>query len=281
MDIVKVDPFTNVVASNKATTQFIPDRPLSLDGIVLVLGGTFAIDTHVSRVTLKSGGKEIYRLTGARLDDLNNYDGIATEADHLLIPFSDFTARTARGQHLGAFDMTVYGKPLTIEVDIGAAITPTLDAWALISPPKLALNMGFNADEAQIHRALIETIIQPAAAVTRKAFGISLGSGAGALIRRLNFFHSALTSLNIKRNGLDIYEDVANTLQEYVEQDVFARTTVSGLRVWDPTVDGNQSEARRTVNADGSAANYQVQVSTSGSDTITVLADVYTKLALL
>ena len=46
MDVVKVNPFTNVAASSLATTQFIPDRNLALYGIVLVLGGTFTVDAH-------------------------------------------------------------------------------------------------------------------------------------------------------------------------------------------------------------------------------------------
>jgi hypothetical protein len=282
MDQIKVDPFTNVVNSGKATTQFIPDRPLSLDALILQLGGTsLDIDTEIARVTVKVGGKELFRLSGAKLDDLNNRAGIATEAAHLLIPFSDFSARTQRGQHLGAFDMTVYRSPLTIEVDLVGADAPTLEARALVSPPKAAMGLGYTAGEVQTHRALIETVIQPAAAVVRKAFGISLGSEAGALIRTLNFFHAEILSLNIKRNGLDIYEDVAVALNNYIEEDIFARSTVAGLITWDPTVDGNQSNARTTVNADGRPANYQVMLTTDDADTITVLADVYTKLPLL
>ena len=282
MDKIKVDPFTNVGAGQLATTQFIPDRPLSLYGIVLILGGDFEIDDDVSLITVKSGGKELMRLTGARLDDLNNYDGIVTDADHLLIPFADPTARTARGEHLGALDMTFYRDPLTIEVTIGgAAVNPTLDAYALINPPKQALGLGFTADEAQIHRALIESVIQPSAGVTRKAFGISLGSEAGALIRKIAMFHANLTSVAIKRNGLDIFDDIDVALNNYIQDDVFARSPVASAYVWDPTVNGNQSEARTTVNPDGRPANYQILLTTSGADTITVYSDVYTKLPLI
>jgi len=281
MEVIKVDPFTNVLASSLATTQFIPDRNLALYAIVLVLGGTFTVDAHVSLVKVKSGGKELFRLTGARLDDLNGYDGVATDAAHLLIPFADPTARTARGEHLGSLDMTIYRDPLTIEVTIGAATAPTLDAFALITPPKRALGFGFSDDEAQVHRALIESIIQPSAAVTRKAFGISLGSEAGALIKKIAFFHANLTSLAVKRNGLDIFDDVDIALNDYIQQDIYARVSNAALYAWDPVVNGNQSEARTTVNADGTPANYQVLVTTSAADTITVLSDVYSKLPLL
>ena len=281
MDVVKVNPFTNVAASSLATAQFIPDRNLSLYAIVLVLGGTFTIDAHITLLVVKSGGKELFRITGARLQDINGYDGMASDAAHLIIPFADPTARTARGEHIGSLDMTIYRDPLTIEVTIGAATAPTLDAFALISPPKLQLGFGYTPDEAQLHRALIESIIQTSAAVTRKAFGIGLGSEAGALIKKIIFFHLTLTSLAVKRNGLDIFDDVDEALNDFIQQDVFARVTNAALYAWDPVVNGNQSEARTTVNPDGSAANYQILVTDSAADTITVLADVYSKLPLL
>ena len=281
MDVVKVNPFTNVAASALATAQFIPDRNLALYGIVLVLGGTFTVDAHITLLVVKSGGKELFRITGARLQDINGYDGMASDAAHLIIPFADPTARTARGEHIGSLDMTIYRDPLTIEVTIGAATAPTLDAFALITPPKLQLGFGYTPDEAQLHRALIESIIQTSAAVSRKAFGIGLGSEAGALIKKIIFFHATLTSLAVKRNGLDIFDDVDEALNDFIQQDVFARVTNAALYAWDPVVNGNQSEARTTVNADGSAANYQILVTDSAADTITVLADVYSKLPLL
>ena len=281
MDIVKVNPFNNVAASALATAQFIPDRNLALYGIVLVLGGTFTIDAHITLLVVKSGGKELFRITGARLQDINGYDGTASDAAHLLIPFADPTARTARGEHIGSLDMTIYRDPLSIEVTIGAATAPTLDAFALITPPKLQLGFGYTPDEAQLHRALIESIIQTSAAVNRKAFGIGLGSEAGALIKKIIFFHATLTSLAVKRNGLDIFDDVDVALNDFIQQDVFARVTNAALYAWDPVVNGNQSEARTTVNPDGSAANYQILVTDSAADTITVLADVYSKLPLL
>lgn len=285
MDVVKVNPFNSVAANALSTTQFIPDRNLALYGLVLVMGGgtpAFNADL-IDRVTIKSGGKELMRLTGERLQDINGYDGMASDTAHLIVPFADPTARTARGEHLGSFDMTIYRDPLTIEVLIGNVLVspPTLDAFALITPPKLQLGFGYTPDEAQLHRALIESVIQPSAAVIRKAFGIGLGSEAGALIKKIVFFHTVLTSLAVKRNGLDIFDDVDIALNDFIQQDVYARLTNPLLYAWDPTANGNQSEARTTVNPDGTAANYQILVSTSALDTITVLSDVYSKLPLL
>ena len=285
MDIVKANPFTGVAANALATTQFIPDRDLAVYGLILALGGgtpAFSPDL-IDRITIKSGGKELFRLTGTQMNEMNEYDGIQKDLLFISVNFADPTARTARGEHLGTFDMTIYRDPLTIEVLIGNVLVspPTLEAFVQITPPKLRQGFGYTPDEAQVHRALIETVIQPSAAVVRKAFGIGLGSEAGALIRKIVFFHLTLTSLAVKRNGLDIFDDVDEALNDFVQQDVYARVTNPALYAWDPTVNGNQSEARTTVNPDGTAANYQILVTDSAADTITVLADVYSKLPLL
>ena len=283
MELLKVDPFENVDASALATAQFTPDRELAVYAFIFILGGgAFTIDAHVTDVTIKSGGKTLLpKVTGTRLDDLNNYDGIVTDAAHLPFFFGDPTANAIRGQRLGSFDMTIYRRPLTIQVNIGAATTPTLEAYVLVHPPKLALGLGFTADEAQTHRALIESVLQPSAAVTRKAFGLGLGSEAGALIRKIGLFHANLTSFAVKKNGLEIFDDVSVALNSYVQDDIFARAPSGGLYVWDPVVDGNQSEALTTVNADGRPANYQALVTANAADTITAYADVYTKLPLI
>src|SRR5690606_33205123 len=118
-----------------------------------------------------------------------------------LLPFGDVSARTVRGQHLGDVDCSIYRKPLEIEVSIGAATAPTLEVWAICGPPKLAMGLQFSPLEAAQLRALIRTVIQPAAAITRKSYGMSLGSGAGARLRRAYFFHTNLTSVEFLKNS--------------------------------------------------------------------------------
>ena len=68
MEKLKVDPFENVAANQLATAQFTPDRDLAVFAIILTLGGTtFAIDTHVTDVTVKVGGKDRQVPVGRKL----------------------------------------------------------------------------------------------------------------------------------------------------------------------------------------------------------------------
>lgn len=283
MDLVKINPFQNVGANQLATTQFEPEGPASLFGILLKLGGTTFDETHIDSLTLKHSGKTLLPgVTGARWRDVLEYEGLTFDAAYIPLLFGDPTARTAKGQHLGNFDFTRWPGRMTIEVDIGGATAPTLDAWAILSPPKSLMGLGYTDGEAMLHRALVETVLQPAAAVQKKAFDIGMGSEAGALLKRLMFFHANITELQVKRSGFDIYEDIPVALSASWQDDIFTRVPQAGLEVYDPIVDGNYSEVKTTVDpTTGRPYNYQVRLTTSAADTITAYADLLTLLPRL
>lgn len=270
---IKVDPFENVGANAKATAQLRMDGAGSLFGIVLVLGGTTFTDAHISAVKCKVGGKDLVPgITGTRLEQLAVYDGATADATYLPIFFGDPWARTLAGMHLGSIDSSVYGERMSIEVDIGAATAPTLEAYAMLTPPKLALGLGYGAQEAEAVRAYMETIIQPGAAVTA-AYPINIGSAAGGRIRKMAFFHTNMTHATIKRDGIDLLDDVSGALAAYMQADVFARNPQAGLYVVDPMEDASASEMWPTLDNNGRPFSYSVRVTTSGSDTITAYTD--------
>lgn len=287
MDLVKVRPFDNVAASSKATTFWEPEGPSSLFGFIFRPTGTFNFATDVDTVTLKHSGKTLVPgISGTKLIDIANYEGLdfgSADNEEFALLFGDPTARTARGQHIGNFDHVTWPGKMTIELDLGAGAAAGLDVWAIVSPPKAAMGLGYTAPEVALHRAFVETVIQPAAAITQKAFDIGLGSEAGALLKRLIFFHSKITQVQVKRSGFDIYEDIPNSLAAFFQEHVNGRNAadVASMLVYDPIVDGNYSEVKATVDQAGRPYNYQVRLTTSAADTITAYADVLTTLRRL
>ena len=274
-DKLKLNQFPSVGASAISTlvTDELMDR--SLHGLMFERGGGAFTNAHIDNVRVRVDGKDVVNgITGAQLNDLNEYDVLPDVTNYTFLFFGDPTARTIRGQHLGDIDFSIYRKPLEIEIDIGAATTPTLQVYALVGPPKLQMGIGYNELEAAQFRALIRSIIQPAAAVTRKTYGISLGSGPGGRIRRLDFFHSNLTSVELTKQSLIKHEDLTIAANNAIAQQ-FARAPQSGLYVLDAVVDGNQGEAIQTVNSDGRPWNLQVAITASAADTITTFADIF------
>jgi hypothetical protein len=276
MDLLRLKQFPNVAANTRATlvTDELLDR--SVYGLIFVRGGTTFNNAHISGLRIRLDGKEIVPgMSGAQLVDFNDYDGLPDVANHTPFYFGDPTARTIRGQHQGDLDLSVYRKPLEIVVDIGGATAPTLEAWALCGPPKSQMGVGFNAVEAATFRAITQSTIQPNAAVTRASFGISLGSAPGARIRKIGFFHTNLTKVELQKQSLRKWDDVSVALNSAIQQH-HARTPQSGLYMLDRVFDGNQGEAEMTVQADGKPWNLQVMLTTSGSDTIATYADLFT-----
>lgn len=283
MDVIRVDPFTNVGVSQRATATWRPPAPMSLHGFVFVLGGTDFDETDIDQMRVKKGGKELVpAISGANHRDLYEYEGIVYDAAHVPVMFGDVAARTFRGKHMGNFDHTVYPGDMTLEVDIGSgADAPTLEAYALIMPPKQAMG-AFTDEEAALHRAYVETIIQTSAAVDQKAFDVGIGSQAGALLKRLYFVHGGdMDSLSVKRRGIDIWEDIPQALADYMQDDLYARAPQANMYVYDTMLDGDYSEIKTTMDRNGNPVNYQVRVTTSDAATITTYADILTRLSLL
>lgn len=275
MDLLKLNQFPNVAANSVATLVTDELIDTSVHALILEMGGTF-VKSDVSNLRIRLDGKDIVNgISGAQMQDLNDYDGLPDVTNYLAFFFGDPAARTIRGQHLGDLDCQVYRKPIEVELSIGGATNPTAQMWALTGVPKLNMGLGFNELEAAVLRAMPRTIIQPAAAVTRKSYGVSLGSEPGARLRKVAFFHSNLTRVELKKQSLTKWDDVSAALNNAVAQQ-FARVPQAGLFVLDRIVDGNQGEAETTVNAEGRPWNLQLSLTTSGSDTIATFADLHT-----
>lgn len=281
MDQIKLNQFPSVAANAEST--LVTDELLdsSLHGLIFKRGGTAFTNAHIDNISVRVDGKQIVdNISGAQLVDLNDYDGLADVTNYTFLFFGDPTARTIRGQHLGDLDFSIYRHPIEIQVDIGGATAPTLEVQAITDVPKLQMGIGFNELEAARLRALIRTQIQPAAAVSRKTYGVSLGSGAGARIRRIAMFHSNLTSVELKKASLVKHDDIANADNDAVQQQ-FARVPQAGLYMLDRIVDSNQGGAETTVQSDGRPWNIQLALTTSAADTINAFADLHTTHAQL
>lgn len=275
MDIVKLNPFPSVAANSVAAMATDQLRGMSVHGLIFVQGGTFT-KAHLTRVRIGAGGKNFVNdITGTQLQDLNDYDGFADTTSYLFHWFGDPTARTIRGQHLGDLDLSVHAGPLEIEATIGAATSPTLQCYAIVGAPKMQMGLGFSEADAATVRALIRSVITESGAVSRKAVGIGLGSSAGARIRKIGFYHTNLTAIELKKQGVIKHEDLPVALNSAIAAD-FGRVAQAGLYVVDRIIDGNQSEAEDTVRRDGSPFNFQVLITTSAGDTVYSFADVHT-----
>jgi hypothetical protein len=281
MDRLRLNQFPSVGAS--AQSVLITDELLdkSVHAIGLKLGGGAFTRAHISAFNIRINGKDLLpAITGAQLQAQNDYNGLDNDAAYMWFFFGDPTAQTIKGQHLGDLDLSIYRKPLEIRVDIGAATTPTLEVVAMVSVPKLAMGIGYSELEAAQIGAMTRTIIQPAAAVNRKTYGLSLGSLPGARIRSVNYHHTNLTAVELRKQGLTKFDNL--TIAEnsaFVKN--YSRVPQSGLFVLDNVFDGNQGEAETSVNSEGRPWNMEFMLTTSALDTIAAYTSLHASLPQL
>ena len=145
------------------------------------------------------------------------------------------------------------------------------------------MGLDFTPAEAAQHRALIETVLTISAAVSNQSQQIGVGSAAGSQIKKILFFHGGnMTRLDVKKEGLNIYEEVDAALNDYLQDDLWgARLPQANLFVYDRLVDTSYGQAGTTIKRSGVPFNWQFRVSTSAADTVTVFADLISAVPLL
>lgn len=274
MSLIRLEPFENVSPGARAVLKTYAVLGNTVEAIHLKLGGTFQ-KADIAQLRVKLNQKTIWEVTGSELDAYNQYLGQPAHARHLSLWFTEPRARTIAGGLLGAIDTSLGIQHFTIEVDIdAAAVSPTLDAWAEISPPRMLPD----AENALIRGLLLSTLTPNTAA--RHTLHLNTGNAAGALLRRIFINHTNLTEFRIKRDGVDIFQEVDQSLGEFIDENL-GHVWQPGLYVANFTRDDNQSKALTTRRPNGSAVNHEFQFTVSAADTMRVHTDILAPLVLL
>lgn len=280
--IRQCEPFLNVLATGRAVLNSKLVLGNVVERIYLVLGGGAFTKAMISSIRVRLNGKVVWGdISGTNVDLMQRYLLLNNTAGYLTIDFTEPVSRSIQGQLQGAINMNAAGvNDFVVEVDIAGATTPTLAAWVqLRSPESMSADRGFNEALAPMIRGLIPTTL-PVTSAGETQFDVNYGSRGNSLIKRLFIYSSILTSFRIKRDSLDVFESVAAALNTYIELD-YGRVAQANLYVWDPLMDGNQSDAYSTRRPDGLPSNFQFLFTASGAGSHQVYADVYTTLPAL
>lgn len=275
------EPFQNVIASSRAVVSSKLVLGNVIERFYLVLGGGNTI-ANIGALRVRLNGKVTFGdISGTQLSNIQKYITLNATAGFLTVDFTEPTSRSIHGQLLGAIVTNAAGvTDFTVETDLLAGVAPTQDWWVhLRSPLALSPQAGFDPKTLPVIRALIPTTIPVTAAGEIQA-DVNYGSGGNSLIKRMIVVSTVLTSLRIKRDALDIFEVVAPTLNTYIELD-YGRVAQANQYIWDPLMDGDQSDAYPTRRPDGTPSNYQFLFTASGAGSHQVFTDVYSTLGSL
>jgi hypothetical protein len=227
--------FQNVAASQTAIVDLLPTAGgNTLEGIWLTLGGGNTI-SNISAWRLKANGKTVRESTGDHTDTINQYYGYNSAATQLLLDFMFRKGRTPSAFQTGAVDLSANSgiKQLTLEVDLGAGVAPTMSAHVELSPavPKVG--------EEKIRFVMLKqtkaTINVPAAGEFAIAIPHSKPEAGGSVFLGVHMFCANVTALRVRRQGIDEWT-ASVTLMEQLQL-AAGRTPMANHVAFDPVLD--------------------------------------------
>lgn len=260
--ITKLLSFSNVVAGGTATVS-IPCGP-TYRRFLLQCSGTTFNNTHITEIRYKINGRLAFQVKGADLIKMNAYYGLFAASDMMVVDFSELFARDQVAQNIGAIPSIAF-TTYQIEVDIsGTAVGPVLNAWVDTTPPR---QLPVDAQGRPI--AVIEKLLQYTSSFAAGGkFNLPVPIGAvGSVIKRIYFFHTNLTALEIKKNGIVIHDTPVYINQHAQKEN--KHTPQAGLEVWDTCIDWNLTDMVSTTDA----AAFELNVTVSAADTIRYLVE--------
>lgn len=244
----KLPAFFNVVNSGLATMDLSDSLGLTFQRIILVLGGTTFTKANIKKIRCKLNTKTFYEVTGSILDTINKYKGIADDANHLTIDFTEMLAKREGGELLGGIGTASGVNSFSVEVDIDGATSPTLEAYAMMGAP---MPLG----------PVLALVNHPKNLTSGGKFPVPIpyGEEKGHLVKRVHFIHTGnMTSLEVKKNGLDIFEDIPTSVNEFIQKE-YGRVPQANHYCFDPIVQNSMKQAVVTANA--KTMTYNVTVS--------------------
>ena len=270
MRCIRLPALQNVAPSSRASLRF----PLGVtyEKIYLQLG-TNILQSLVTNIVMRINNKEFMRWNAwADVQAWLNYKANGSNAGFLVIDFTERLARDEVAMKLGTIAACAEAgvQDMTLEFDLGvytAVATSTITAFADIEAPSAnSIIQRVQVQQKVIAAAAQEQIFVP--------FGLN-----GYQVKRMLIKHVNLSSVKVRRDGVDFYEDLPIALANAREVD-FGRVPQAGYHVLDFMPDTLQSNAFNTaqVNIGGKAvpvANLDIRLTTSAADTLTIYTEAY------
>lgn len=273
MRFIKLPALQNMSPSSRVSLRL----PLGVtyQKLYLDLGTTGLTKAFMTNIVLKLNNKEFIRWNSAAdlESGLNAYKtNYVANARYLVIDFTERAAREEVGLTMGTIAATQEAgvQDFTLEFDAGAftltgGITPVFYA-DVESPSSNKIIQRVMVQQKAIAAAVTDQIYLP--------FGPQ-----GFQVKRLIIKHTNMTSLRVRRDGVEIYEDIPVALAQAREQD-FGRVPTAGYHVVDFMPDTLQSNAFNTAFTLGqqgpvAVQNLDIRPTTSAADTLTIYVEGY------
>jgi hypothetical protein len=270
VELVKLLPFNNVVASGVANADLSNLMGYSIEKLILQLGGTALTKAMLTGLQLKANGKIIFDSDGSKTDARMSYRSYNANAAFIVIDFLENRARSKLGLLGGALDTTLGIKNLRLEVTIAGATAPTLAGYAEVARPQISADMAnIRPLIARVHRTT-QTI---GAAGT---FPIQVPhmdpNAGGTIFKRIHLFSANATGIQVYRNGIVEHESI-KAVNDWRQQ-LYGESPQASLYAFDPIVDNLQEDRVWDTRIASGCTTAQFMATFSAGETIIIEAEV-------
>ena len=240
MKYTKLMPdFTGVANTGTAVVDLTAEvGGYCLESLLLILGGTFT-RANILAWRLKGDGKTLRESTGADTNTIYSYFGGANAATEMMIDFMAPWAATPQAKCIAAWDLAYQLSKVnrvTLEVDISAATSPTLKAYAELSDSEdIPSERPFRFLMLRESRAQIAIT---AAGEFNLASMIPnyLPVEGGGVFRQIHLFAANITDLRVRKDGNDWFKAPVSRLQALQKR--AGRVIQSTHVAFDPGLEG-------------------------------------------
>lgn len=244
------------VAPGQVASIKVPRYALTLNRILLRLGGTTFTKALIQKIEIKIGTRPVWVIdtvgalaAGTILDSINKYKGIFDQATNLTIDLTERDFLTIAAREIGGIDMSKLSDDVYINITVASgAVAPTMYGYMFLTPPQ-----GKDIEEGQLIQKIVAIpysfstggrqliSFDPKGALLKRIYTTFTGSNGTATTE------SNLSKFEVKKNGYTLFE-LMSTDNKFLQQE-YRKVPQSGLFVTDMTFDNNLSGALVTADA--------------------------------
>lgn len=199
----------NGSSANGYNGRFNLQLPAGITYKEITLHGEHLNNDQIRRITLSMNGDSLIDVTGAVLRTIQQYKSEYIEDGKWVIPFTDFSMTTQEGQNLTSL-VTLPGENIVLEVETDAPIQEQMDNNVVASIRAEGILGVSQLRRLTVPRIYRDVMNGGVAGENRfKNFVNQNKTTNPVRIRRAHMLDSSIRNIEIKRNGITLFDKTA------------------------------------------------------------------------
>ncbi len=222
----------NGSSANGYNGRFNLQLPAGITYKEITIHGNNLNNNQIRRITLSMNGDSLVDVTGEVLRMIQRFKGNYIEDGKWVIPFTDFEMTTQEGQNLTSL-ITLPGENIILEIETDAPTQAQVDANAVASIRAEGILGVSQTQRLTVPRIYRDVMNGSVAGENRFRNFVNQNKTTNPVrIRRTHMFDGSINNLEIKRNGITLFDRPINDNNYSLRR--FGKTPQDGIYHFDP-----------------------------------------------